>query len=68
MHNGLVIASQDVLAIRDLIRDCEDALQCIRMAASSLHVQDSKAIQFVQLSASMNLESIKELLGGCANA
>lgn len=69
MHNSTSIPVQDMQAIRDLIVDCEAAVQCVYLATSALENKEAYPIQYVLSLASSNLEMIREMLtGGKSNA
>lgn len=69
MHDLRQIDVQDIQAIRDLIVDCEAAVQCVYLATSAIESKDAHPIQYVLSLASSNLENIREILtGGVSNA
>lgn len=67
MHNVKSIPTQGLQAIRDLIVDCEAAVQCVYLATSALENKDAYPIQYVLSLASGNLEMIREMLTGGEN-
>lgn len=64
MHSVQSIPTQDIIAMRDLVGSCDDALQCIYMALQSLPNKECNAINCVLTLATDYLESLKELLNG----